>query len=256
MPPFALQHNPHANRLSDHAGGQNEAHRNRQELTVPSPPYTAPAPNGLTQRRVDQVRLGHGFSRYAIRATRSRRLSTRFSTTPAMVTPMATTTTVIVASALISGVTPSLILDQIRIYRVVFPGPVTKFKMITSSREIVNAKSQPDRNAGEMTGGVMLRNICPSFDLGSTAASSMDTSASTSATLMSKRRSNSRNSALPIERRKSPCFPDAQRSFPASARRGGVICRIGASPHAMRNNRACISDHRIRRRRPPGDRHS
>ena len=53
-----------------------------------------------------------------------------------------------VASALMSGVTPSLTLLQIRIGSVVVPGPVVKLVMTTSSSEMVKARSQPDRMAG------------------------------------------------------------------------------------------------------------
>ncbi len=74
-------------------------------------------------------------------------------------------------------VTPSFTLDQMRIGKVVLPGPVTKFEMTTSSSEIVKASSHPDRIAGAITGSVTSRSTCQGFEPRSMAASSIETSA-------------------------------------------------------------------------------
>ena len=86
---------------------------------------------------------------------------------------MPTSRTVIVASALMSGVTPSLTFDQISSGRVVLPGPVVKLVITTSSREMVKASSQPERMAGLMIGKVMSRITCQGREPRSIAASSM-----------------------------------------------------------------------------------
>ncbi len=72
-----------------------------------------------------------------------------------------------------SGVTPSLTLDQISSGSVVFPGPVVKLVITTSSSDIVKARSQPDRMAGEMIGRVMSFITCQGRDPRSIAASSI-----------------------------------------------------------------------------------
>ena len=99
--------------------------------------------------------------------------------TPAMATPMPTTTTIRVASALMSGVTPSLTLLQIRIGRVVAPGPVVKLVITTSSSERVKASSQPERIAGAMIGRVTVRSTFHGREPRSVAASSSETSIET-----------------------------------------------------------------------------
>ena len=63
-----------------------------------------------------------------------------------------------VASALISGVTPSRTLEKISIGSVVDPGPETKLAMTTSSSDSVKDSSQPEIMAGAIVGTVTSKN--------------------------------------------------------------------------------------------------
>ncbi len=73
----------------------------------------------------------------------------------AVTTPTVTKPTKIVDTALISGVTPSLTIEYILIGSVVEPGPEVKLAITRSSRDKVNANSQPDTIAGKMIGNVI-----------------------------------------------------------------------------------------------------
>lgn len=75
----------------------------------------------------------------------------------APITPTATSAIRIVDSALISGLTPSRIDDQILIGRVVADGPAVKLAITRSSSDSVNASSQPEITAGAMIGRVTSR---------------------------------------------------------------------------------------------------
>ena len=78
------------------------------------------------------------------------------------------------ASALISGVTPSLTLEKITIGSVFEPGPDTKLAMTRSSRDNVNASSQPAIIAGAISGKVMSKMTRVGLQPRSIAASSND----------------------------------------------------------------------------------
>ena len=78
--------------------------------------------------------------------------------TPAITTPTATMAIMMVASALISGLTPSRTLEKITIGSVVEPGPETKLAITRSSSDSVNASSQPETSAGAMIGRVIRKN--------------------------------------------------------------------------------------------------
>ena len=71
-----------------------------------------------------------------------------------MTTPALTKTMISVASALMSGDTPSLTLEKMYIGSVLLPGPDTKLAMTRSSRDSVNASSQPATIAGAISGRV------------------------------------------------------------------------------------------------------
>src|SRR5210317_1184500 len=68
--------------------------------------------------------------------------------TAAVITPVDTSRMITVASALISGETPSFTFEKISIGRVVAPGPETKLAITTSSSDRVKASSQPEISAG------------------------------------------------------------------------------------------------------------
>jgi len=57
-----------------------------------------------------------------------------------------------VASALISGDTPSLTFEKISMGNVVAPGPVVKLAITRSSKDNVKASSHPAARAGAMIG--------------------------------------------------------------------------------------------------------
>ena len=63
-----------------------------------------------------------------------------------------------VARALISGVTPSFILEKITIGKVLSPAPAVKLAITKSSKDHVKAKSHPQIIAGAMIGSVTSNN--------------------------------------------------------------------------------------------------
>ncbi len=69
-----------------------------------------------------------------------------------------TTPRVRVASTLISGLTPSLTLENTTMGSVLLPGPEVKLEITRSSHDRVKARSQPDRMAGKIIGKVMTKN--------------------------------------------------------------------------------------------------
>ena len=95
---------------------------------------------------------------------------------PATATPTATTSTMMVASALMSGVTPSLTFEKISIGRVVAPGPAVKLEITRSSSYRVKASSQPEIIAGAMIGSVMSNITRNGVEPRSMAASSTEAS--------------------------------------------------------------------------------
>ena len=64
-----------------------------------------------------------------------------------------------VASALISGVTPRRTLEKTTIGRVELPGPLTKLAMTRSSKLSVKARSHAAITAGAITGRVIEKKI-------------------------------------------------------------------------------------------------
>ena len=64
----------------------------------------------------------------------------------------------IVASALMSGLTPRRTFEKITIGSVLEPGPETKLVITRSSSDSVKASSQPEISAGAMIGSVMTKN--------------------------------------------------------------------------------------------------
>ena len=78
------------------------------------------------------------------------------------------------ASALMSGVTPSLTLEKITIGKVFDPGPDTKLAMTRSSSDNVNASSQPAIIAGAISGNVISKMTRVGLQPRSIAASSSD----------------------------------------------------------------------------------
>src|SRR6202167_2280228 len=93
-----------------------------------------------------------------------------------LTTPVATISTMMVASALTSGLTPRRTLEKITIGRVLEPGPATNCDMTTSSQDRVKASSQPEATAGEISGNVMRQNTLSGRAPKSIAASSRDSS--------------------------------------------------------------------------------
>ena len=91
-----------------------------------------------------------------------------------MHTPTVTIRIKIVAKALISGDTPNLTLEKINMGNVVAPGPETKLEITKSSRESVNASSQPEIIAGKIIGSVISQMTLAGFAPRSIAASSRD----------------------------------------------------------------------------------
>ena len=81
-----------------------------------------------------------------------------------------------VAIALMSGVTPSRTLAKISIGSVVALGPDTKLEMTRSSSDRVNASSQPETSAGSSIGTVMSKKTASGRPPRSIAASSSDSS--------------------------------------------------------------------------------
>ncbi len=95
---------------------------------------------------------------------------------PAITTPIVTSSTMIEASALISGLTPMRTFEKITIGKVLEPGPETKLAITRSSSEMVKASSQPDTSAGAMIGSVMRKKILAGRAPRSIAASSSESS--------------------------------------------------------------------------------
>src|SRR6202453_3845320 len=83
-----------------------------------------------------------------------------------------TTVMVMVASTLISGLTPKRTFENTTIGSVLEPGPEVKLEITRSSQDSVNAKSQPDRMAGKMIGSVIKKNTFTGRAPRSMAASS------------------------------------------------------------------------------------
>src|SRR5579863_9861169 len=90
-------------------------------------------------------------------------------------TPMimsVTTVMVMVASTLISGLTPRRTFENTTMGRVLLPGPEVKLEMTRSSHDRVKASSHPDSMAGKMMGSVMTKNTFKGRAPRSMAASS------------------------------------------------------------------------------------
>src|SRR5439155_16389482 len=85
------------------------------------------------------------FAAMAIWTSRWRRLSCCDISRLATMTPPPTRAMMMVASALISGLSPSRTFEKITIGSVVAPGPVTKLEVTKSSSDSVKESSQPDR---------------------------------------------------------------------------------------------------------------
>src|ERR1700678_3060767 len=83
-----------------------------------------------------------------------------------------TTVMVMVASTLISGLTPRRTLENTTIGSVLLPGPEVKLEITRASHDRVNASSHPDRMAGNMIGSVMTKNTLSGRAPKSMAASS------------------------------------------------------------------------------------
>jgi putrescine transport system permease protein len=90
--------------------------------------------------------------------------------------PSVTMSTMMVASALISGLTPRRTLEKMSIGNVVEPGPDTKLVITRSSHDSVKASSHPEMIAGRMIGSVMTKNTFAGRAPRSIAASSSDSS--------------------------------------------------------------------------------
>src|SRR6202521_1732559 len=126
-------------------------------------------------RDVDQTRLhrgaadvdsqhftGHGSAHRlaaaaSCRSRARRRWRARIHTVE-IAMPVATSSTMIVASALTSGVTPKRTLEKMTIGNVLAPGPATNCVMTRSSQDSVKASSHPEAIAGRMSGSVMRKN--------------------------------------------------------------------------------------------------
>jgi len=89
-----------------------------------------------------------------------------------------TTVMVMVASTLISGLTPSRTFENTTMGRVLLPGPDVKLEITRSSHDRVKASSHPDRMAGKMMGSVMTKNTLTGSAPRSMAASSSERSIS------------------------------------------------------------------------------
>src|SRR5580692_7162840 len=83
-----------------------------------------------------------------------------------------TTVSVMVASTLISGLTPRRTLENTTMGSVLLPGPDVKLEITRSSQDRVKASSHPDRMAGKMIGRVMTKNTFKGRAPKSIAASS------------------------------------------------------------------------------------
>src|SRR5450432_2813059 len=96
---------------------------------------------------------------------------------PANMTQAPTRQIIKLASALTSGLTPSLTFEKITMGRVLAPGPDTKLDITKSSSERVKLSSQLEANAGAMLGRVVSRNARTGPEPKSMAASSSERSA-------------------------------------------------------------------------------
>ena len=90
--------------------------------------------------------------------------------------PTATVPIIRLANALISGVTPSLIFENMTIGNVLAPAPDVKLAITKSSSDRVKANSQPDSIDGVMSGKVMSNATCMGLPPRSIAASWSDRS--------------------------------------------------------------------------------
>ena len=89
---------------------------------------------------------------------------------------MLTKTMMSVASALMSGDTPSFTFEKMYIGSVLLPGPETKLAMTRSSSDSVNASNQPATIAGAINGNVTSNTTRNGRPPRSMAASSRDSS--------------------------------------------------------------------------------
>src|SRR5271154_5164740 len=121
-------------------------------------------------------RRSHQADSAANRISRCRRRSRLCIHSAELTTPVATISTMMVASALTSGLTPRRTLEKITIGRVLEPGPATNCDMTTSSQDRVKANSQPEATAGIISGSVMRQNTLSGRAPKSIAASSRDSS--------------------------------------------------------------------------------
>src|SRR5450432_194031 len=85
---------------------------------------------------------------------------------------IATVDMVIVASTLISGLTPRRTLENTTMGNVLLPGPEVKLDITRSSQDRVKARSHPDRIAGKIIGSVITKNTLSGRAPKSIAASS------------------------------------------------------------------------------------
>src|SRR4030088_1870330 len=123
--------------------------------------------------------LHHGAQRLAEAARRmsaSRRLFWYRIQMEDTTMPDATMSTMMVASALTSGLTPSRTLEKMTMGNVLEPGPATNCEITTSSQDKVKASSQPETSAGTMSGSVIRKNTFAGRAPRSMAASSSDSS--------------------------------------------------------------------------------
>ena len=72
---------------------------------------------------------------------------------------------IIVANALMSGVTPSLIFEKIIIGKVLAPAPDVKLAITRSSKDRVNANSHPESIDGAIKGKVISKATCMGLPL-------------------------------------------------------------------------------------------
>ena len=103
-----------------------------------------------------------------------RRRSCAIINSAAAKTPTATTLIMIVAMALMSGVTPNLTLEKTNIGKVLAPGPEAKPAMTKSSKDKVKDNNQPVTIAGKIIGRVMSHSTRRGRAPKSVAASSTD----------------------------------------------------------------------------------
>src|SRR6202161_1335866 len=112
--------------------------------------------------------MGRNLATYGALSSRALRAIHRL--TPTII--VLTTPRVRVARTLISGLTPSLTLENTTMGKVLLPGPDVKLEITRSSHDSVKARSQPDSMAGKMIGKVMTKNTFTGLAPKSMAASS------------------------------------------------------------------------------------